>query len=104
MKGILEFNLPEEQEEFDRAASAGKYSAALFDIRQEVFRPARKHGYGRQDVHNLLTRLDEMVQDYYKQQIGWPVDEMGHPLDATHLISLLEQMFGQVLDENGVNE
>lgn len=104
MKGILEFNLPEEQEEFMDAAKVGSYRAALFDIRQQVFRPARKHGYSRHDIHVLLTRLDELVSTHSATEAAWPKDEFGLPLDGTSLIELLEGVFNQILDENGVVE
>jgi hypothetical protein len=104
VKGILEFNLPEESGEFEDAINAPKYRAALFETRQQVFRPARKHGYGRHDIHVLLTRLDELVRDYHADQASWPTDEYGHPQDGTHLVSMLEGLFSQILEENGVGE
>ena len=104
MKGILEFNLPEESGEFEDAINAAKYRAALFETRQQVFRPARKHGYGRHDIHVLLTRLDELVATHAKDEASWPTDEYGHPQDGTHLVSMLESLFSQILEENGVGE
>jgi hypothetical protein len=103
VKGILEFNLPEEQEEFDAAAGAGKLSAALFDVRQQVFRPARKHGYSRADIQQLVEKLDLLVVQH-ANLTDWPRDEYQTLKDATYLISLLEGLFNQVLEENGVAE
>ena len=103
MKGILEFNLPQEQEEFDAAAGAGKLSAALFDVRQQVFRPARKHGYSRADIQQLVEKLDELVIQH-ASVVDWPRDEYQSFKDGTYLISLLEGLFNQVLEENGVVE
>ena len=103
MKGTLEFNLPEEQEEFEQAVNAGKMSAALFDIRQQVFRPARKHGYNRADIQQLIDKLDELVAQH-ASATDWPRDEYQSFKDATYLISLLEGLFNQILDENGVGE
>jgi hypothetical protein len=103
MKGILEFNLPEEQDEFDQAASAGKLSAALFDTRQQVFRPARKHGYSRDDIQQLVEKLDELVIAHASAS-DWPRDEYQSFKDATYLIGLLEGLFNQILDENEVTE
>jgi hypothetical protein len=76
MKGILEFNLPEEREEFETAVKAGKYSAAIDEIGNEVFRPARKHGYGTKEIQDLIDK---------------------NPEDATELISLLEDKFYEIL-------
>jgi hypothetical protein len=103
MKGILEFDLPMEQEEFDAAANAGKLSAALFDVRQQVFRPARKHGYSRADIQQLVEKLDALVVQH-ASVTDWPRDEYQAFKDATYLISLLEGLFNQVLEESGVTE
>ncbi len=103
MKGILEFDLPMEQEEFDAAANAGKLSAALFDVRQQVFRPARKHGYSRADIQQLVEKLDELVVQH-ASVADWPRDEYQAFKDATYLIGQLEGLFNQVLQENGVVE
>ncbi len=103
VKGILEFQLPEEQEEFEQASSAGKLSAALFDVRQQVFRPARKHGYSRADIQQLIEKLDALVIAH-ASLVEWPRDEYQALKDATYLISQLEGLFNQVLQENGVVE
>jgi len=103
VKGILEFDLPMEQEEFEQASSAGKLSAALFDVRQQVFRPARKHGYSRADIQQLVEKLDGLVIAH-ASLADWPRDEYQSLKDATYLIGLLEGVFNQVLEENGVTE
>lgn len=64
MKAILEFDLTEEREEFEQAANAYKYSSLLWEIEQEVFRPARKHGYSgeyAQELNALLNHENEVV-------------------------------------------
>lgn len=61
MKGKLEFDLPEEREEFELAVNAGKYSSLLWEIEQQVFRPARKHGYSgasSQELNKLCENED----------------------------------------------
>lgn len=76
MKAILEFNLPEEKEEFEMASNALNLSVALFDIQQEVFRPARKHGYIDEKLNMLLKNkkvaeaidlLEQKMLDICKQ-------------------------------------
>jgi hypothetical protein len=103
MKGILEFNLPEEQDEFELAIHVGKYSTTLFDVRQQVFRPARKHGYSRADIQELVEKLDALVVQY-ADATNWPRDEYQTLKDATYLISQLENLFSQILQENGIVE
>jgi hypothetical protein len=80
-KAILEFNLPEDREEFELASNAGSMHSSLWQISQEVFRPARKHGYA-----------DPVLAEIVKQ----------HPEYAEELIMALEQKFFQILEENGV--
>lgn len=69
MKGTLTFNLPEEREEFELAVNAGKYSSLLWEVEQEVFRPARKHGYS--GLHALeLNKLLESDNDAVAQAVS----------------------------------
>jgi hypothetical protein len=103
MKGILEFNLQEERDEFETAVMAPNMRSALFDVRQMVFRPARKHGYSRQDIQELVEKLDKLVASDAGKD-WWPCDEYGQPKDATYLISMLEGLFSQILEESGVVE
>jgi hypothetical protein len=95
MKAILEFDLPVEREEFYTAASAPDMKAALYDIGQEVFRPARKHGYGG-TIQRLLEKADTIStpsMDGYTEDIV----EVG-----TELISQLEKLFYEILQRHGV--
>lgn len=82
MKAILEFVLPEDQTEFDTAVKAMDMSIAIHDIGQEVFRPARKHGYPDPQIANLLLKIP---------------DHMGEDL-----IGLLEEKFYEILNERDV--
>lgn len=93
-KGILEFFLPEEMEEFQTAVDGSKYKAVLHEVGQRVFRPARKHGYsGMSDkIQSLINKGDEMEIE---------VDGHSYGL-ATELIAQLEKLFYQVIEEKGV--
>ncbi len=86
MKGILEFNLPEEQEEFDLANKASALRNTLTDVGNLVFRPARKHGYPDQEIQRLVEELDKMSDG-----------------KATELISLLEAKFYECANDNDVS-
>jgi hypothetical protein len=79
MKGILEFNLPEETDEFETAVMAQNIRSAIFDIQQMVFRPARKHGYAD-------SKLQKMVEEK----------------DGEELIGELESIFCEILRQYGV--
>lgn len=99
-KAILEFNLPEEEAELDMALHAGDLHATLWDIAQEVFRPARKHGYNDSTLQRLVEQLDSIV-DTMEKADDWPTDEHG-PLNATDLIGLLEKKFYSLLEQHKV--
>lgn len=79
MKAILEFNLPEEKEEFETAVKAAKIKHALYEVSQEIFRPARKHGYA--DVRMAGKLTPEVVE----------------------VIGILESMFYEILTETDVD-
>jgi hypothetical protein len=100
-KVTIEFNLPEEQEEFNTAIQASKMSAAFWSIGNDVFRPARKHGYPDQRLHDLIHFLDQAAAALGVSEEGWPRDEYG-PLNATDLIRMLEEKYHEILRENGV--
>lgn len=55
----------------------------IYDIRQEVFRPARKHGYPDPRISSLLETLGE---------------------GGYELIELLEDKFNRVLEDRDVME
>lgn len=79
MKATLTFDLPEESAEHQQAVSAGAAFAALWDIDRELFRPARKHGYGDSELDRLLE--DEKV---------------------ARAIELLEEKFQRILDDHAL--
>ncbi len=84
MKGILEFNLPEEQQEFETAVSAGRMKSLLWDISQEIFRPARKHGYSDYRMKQFLDTDGELKEE------------------VAEAIGVLEQMFYEFVREHNV--
>ena len=77
----LKFTLPEEQEEMRLALSAGGMHSALWDIAQEVFRPARKHGYPQREIQEALDLCNG---------------------EGEELVHLLEKRFYEILEEHGI--
>ena len=96
MKATLTFNLPEEQEEFDTAIKAADYKIALWDIAQEIFRPARKHGYPNEAVQKVLDKADEAI---VVTDVGGVKYETGA---GSELVSMLEQKFYEILRERNI--
>lgn len=92
MKATLEFNLPEEREEFEAATNGSNCKAALWNISQEIFRPARKHGYSGRiqqllDEVNVKTVIVGDGEFKYEAGIG---DELIHELEKK-FFSILEE-------------
>lgn len=82
MKATLTFNLPEDDIDFVMASRGNYCFMALDRVVNEVFRPARKHGYG-----------DIMIQQI--------IDKVGD--DAINLIGLLEQKFWHILADEKID-
>lgn len=57
-KAILEFNLPEENEEFNHATNGSKYKNQIEELWQHMFRPRHKHGYINDRINELLKNED----------------------------------------------
>lgn len=58
MKGILEFDLPEEREDFETAQHGWKYKCMIDDVWEKLFRPYHKHGYSNAEINELLEKED----------------------------------------------
>lgn len=83
-KVYIKFQLPEESEEHSLFMKSGAMASAINDIRNVVFRPARKHGYSDQ-------RMKELVQEIGEGK-------------ASELIGRMEELFSEILEENDVIE
>jgi len=68
-KGILKFNLPEEQEEFDRASHAIDYYLALHEFSQEVLRRMTKRdchpGISGRELTSEESALAKEISDLF---------------------------------------
>jgi len=63
MKAKLEFDLPEEQPEFNLACKAGELHGNLWDLTEQI-RTWRKHGHRFKDADELLDALWEYCIDH----------------------------------------
>ena len=73
MKVSLIFNLPEERPEYDIAMKGMNFSIALDRIRNEVFRPHRKHGYGStlldsDAAYDIIEALESMFNTIMEEE------------------------------------
>jgi hypothetical protein len=79
MKATLNFDLedPQDKIELERALKAIDAFLVLREIQQQIFRPARKHGYSNKTLRDLVEGNDKAVE----------------------LIGLLEDRFIELLQE-----
>jgi len=56
MKAILEFNLPEDRDQFEECQKANKYWLALYEIGQRL-RSMEKYGHPYQTMETLLEAI-----------------------------------------------
>lgn len=75
-----------------RAVNADGAFGALYDIKTEIFRPARKHGYGDGQISTLLKMIEEK----------FPATESETDAGSA-LIGLLEDEFIRILQDHGVD-
>ena len=54
MKVILEFNVPQEREEYECAFNGSIYKDQLEEVWQQCFRPSMKHGYPDRHIQDLI--------------------------------------------------
>lgn len=96
----LEFDLDDycdsdDRSEFTRAVKASHAYGAIWDIAQDVFRPARKHGYNDKKIEDLITKAGT-----HKDDPEWPEIESSVGAD---LIQELEQKFYKILSDHNIN-
>ncbi len=90
-QAILKFNLndPDDRDSFKQATKANNMALALWEMRQQIFRPARKHGYP-----------DSRLADFFNPETVSEA-EINARID---LVGELERLFGEILTDNEVHE
>lgn len=79
---ILTFDRIEQEYELYCALKGVDYRFALQDIANDIFRPARKHGYPDEEINNILNKINDLEPD----------NNLGE-----ELVSLLEKKFYNIL-------
>ena len=131
MKAILRLNLdkPEHKKELNRCLKSADYLMALDDIVQEIFRPARKHGYRDARLQELLEGKKNNSEALEKakeelEMVAISIEDHGSEEQREYLkmlrnkiyvaeaetetsfskgIELLEEMFWDILRERKVD-
>jgi len=68
MKSVLEFDLPEENDDFLSAINGWKYNAIIFDL-QNWLRSKYKHEDLTEQEYDLIEKIREYIaeqEEYYK--------------------------------------
>ena len=86
-EAILKFNMQDadEREAFKQAFHGTDLYLSLVDVRNTIFRPARKHGYSDSAVAELIALIEDQM-----------------PGTAAELIGRLEQLFNEILQDNNL--
>lgn len=89
----------DDRQDVRRLLSANDMALALSEIRDRIFRPARKHGYPQPRIAVLVMAIDSLIEAAADTS-GWPKDPVtGAPETAGCLIGLLEDEFNSILEE-----
>lgn len=85
MKVTIEFD---NEEDAVTALNGWKLRAAMDEIGNDVFRPARKHGYADEKINEIIAHLEALCEE----------NKSPEELSAVHLISLLERKFYSIIE------
>lgn len=93
-KIVIEFNIEDVNDEqaAKRAMTADAVYNALFDIVNEVFRPARKHGYSDHKLSKLIPVNSELNDEQIK------ILE-----EKIELVGELERKFYEILERKNIS-
>lgn len=94
MKAVLEFDLSDEDDKELHSMAVRSQDAfrVLSEIRDQIFRPARKHGYDDKKLQKLIDNSGTFDHpDYGELSVG------------PEIIEILEDKFSQLLNEYNVN-
>ena len=84
MKGVIEYNLPEDQTAFELSQKVESLPTTFLEIINEIFRPARKYGYNDPILANFLNDLTEEQKEKVED-----------------FVYLLEKKFHEIVSKNG---
>lgn len=65
MRATIEFNLPEDKDEYKMAILGAKFKSALEDIEYDIFRPPLKHGFDDRELQDLYEKHSH-VRKYHE--------------------------------------
>ena len=103
-KATISFSIPEETQEFKDAVHVQDYKCVISAVEEEIFRPARKHGYSDRNIQELVDAIDKLIEEtQFGEFSKHPKDSHG-PLNATDLIYMLEQKYYHYKNEILVQE
>jgi len=63
MEGILKFNLPEEQQEFETACKASKWYSVVWELDQWLRAEAKYHSKNNVSLGSVRKKIFELMED-----------------------------------------
>ncbi|MDQ3234322.1 MAG: hypothetical protein M3Q07_21145 [Pseudobdellovibrionaceae bacterium] len=93
----ISFNKDEDADDLKQMLSASDAFQALSQIRQDIFRPARKHGYSHPSIVKILDDWAETAE----------AGKLASRDDLNHFVSVfvggLEEVFADILSYQNIN-
>lgn len=113
VKATLEFDLEDSyaHKKFEAVSSVGRVYNVINRIRQEVFRPARKHGYNDYSINTLIENsgghdtlaITEDTKFVSTEELNND-NEDRYFSNGASLVGELESKFSEILEEEAVDE
>jgi hypothetical protein len=113
IKATLEFDLddPHAHKKFEAISSVNRVYNVIHRIRQEIFRPARKHGYNDYAINTLIENSGgHDTLEVTKETKFVSTEELNNDNEERYfsngasLIGELESKFSEILEEEVVDE
>ena len=98
MKATLEFNLPEEREEYELTLQASKMSRLIWDFETGFLRANLKYGIGP----DLLDEIKKEVASANEYSSGEERAEVPTELDIELVLEAVRNIWYRMKDENDV--
>lgn len=98
MKATLEFNLPEEREEYELTLQASKMSLLIWHFENDFLRANLKYGIG----HDLLHEIKKEVATVNEYSSGEDRAEVPTELDIELVLEAVRNIWYRMKDENDV--
>lgn len=95
----FDLNDPDDRNEHKRMLNATAAYITLHEIGEQIFRPARKHGYDDRELEKLIAACPCVKEDGSISN----EDDIDAYNAGAEIVSKLEATFYEILKDNGIN-